>query len=494
MERIELAQKYVTEGREPKAVLQYFEEICRIPHGSGNTDEICEYLMNFAKTHGLECRKDEANNVVIRKPATPGYEQAKAVILQGHHDMVCEKTPESTHDFEKDPLDLYIDGEFLKARGTTLGGDDGIAVAIAMAALTEPDVIHPKLEVLLTSDEEIGLLGAQALDCSDLEGRMLINLDSEEEGTFLVGCAGGMHADVVLPVVREEKAGAAVVLTLSGLTGGHSGAEIDKNRLSASKAMGRLLLNLKNQVGYSLKAFEGGTRNNVIPSLSTATLVAEEADVEKVKAIAEEFRKELEKEYMGIEPNLSLTAEGTKTGSFSVLDADSLDKVLLLINMIPYGPAKMSGMIPGLVETSSNPGIVKLNENDFMIQTSIRSSVTGARDALADQICFLAKSVGASYEAAGVYPAWEYQENSRLRDLMVEKWEEETGKKPNVQVIHAGLECGLFCGKMEGLDCVSLGPDLRDIHSPKERLNIASVEKCWKYMKRVLEALAKQEG
>lgn len=475
------------ENCEPKRVFYYFEELCKIPHGSGNTKQISDYLADFAKEQGLEYVQDEMNNIVIYKPATPGYENAPTVIIQGHMDMVCEKRPDVEHDFTKDPLNISVKDGYVTANGTTLGGDDGIAVAYGLALLESKEIAHPALEVLITVDEEIGLLGAVGLDCGVLKGRRLINLDSEAEGSLWISCAGGLSGISRIPVKRVEAEGQKVKIKICGLMGGHSGAEIDKKRANANVLMGRFLYTLQKTAAYEIISMAGGQKDNAITRECTAELLAE--DAEAVKLCAEKVQKGLREEYTGSDEGI--TIEVTEQGSSKemVLHPTSREKVLFFLMEVPFGIQKMSGSIEGLVETSTNIGIMKLEEESFMGTSSVRSSVGAASDALSDKICYLTEFLGGTYTVQGAYPAWEYRKDSPLRDKMVEVYQDMYGQKPNVVAIHAGLECGLFYKKIDGLDCVSLGPNMKDIHTSEEVLDIASTERVWNYLVKVLEYL-----
>lgn len=475
------------ENCEPKRVFYYFEELCKIPHGSGNTKQISDYLVSFAKEHGLEYVQDDMNNVVIYKPATKGYEDAPAVILQGHMDMVCEKRPDIEHDFTKDPLNISVQDGYVTANGTTLGGDDGIAVAYGLALLESEDIAHPALEVLITVDEEIGLLGAEGIDCSVLKGKRLINLDSEAEGSLWISCAGGLSGISTIPVQRVEAEGQKAAVKITGLMGGHSGAEIDKKRANANVLMGRFLYSLQKETAYEIISLAGGQKDNAITREADAELLVE--DINAVKACAEKLQKGFREEYAGTDEKITVEITDLGAASAKVLHPTSREKVLFFLMEVPFGIQKMSGTIDGLVETSTNIGIVKLGEDEFLGSSSVRSSVEAAGAALSDKICYLTEFLGGEYTVQGAYPAWEYRKDSPLRDRMVEVYEEMYGEKPNVVAIHAGLECGLFYKKIEGLDCVSLGPNMKDIHTSEEMLDIASTERVWKYLVKVLEYL-----
>ncbi len=474
---------------EPKNVFHYFEEICRIPHGSGNTEQISQYLVDFAKEQGLSYVQDAMGNVTIRKEASPGYEDAPGVIIQGHMDMVCVKIPGSTHDLAKDGLRLEIlEDQYLSAKETSLGGDDGIAVAYGLALLAG-DYAHPALELLVTVDEEIGLLGAEGLDCSHIQGRQMINIDSEEEGKLLTSCAGGLSAISRIPVHYAEGEGVRCTVRIAGLTGGHSGAEIDKNRGNAIILMGRFLNSLKKKVDFEILSLNGGEKDNAIPRECTVQLLLTPGGEKALAEFGETLEKALQKEYYRTDDGISIDINCEGAAKEEVLIPTDREKVIFYLMHVPNGIQKMSGSIEGLVETSTNLGVCSLTKEEFYASSSVRSSVETARDALADKIAYLTEFLGGDYEANGVYPAWEYKADSPLRDLMARVYEEYYGEKPEMVAIHAGLECGLFYRKMPGLDCISLGPDMRDIHTTEEKLDIASTRRVWEYLLKVLAAM-----
>lgn len=404
-------------------------------------------------------------------------------------DMVCEKRPDVDHDFTKDPLNISVKDGYVTANGTTLGGDDGIAVAYGLALLESKDLAHPALEVLITVDEEIGLLGAEGFDCSVLKGKRLINLDSEAEGSLWISCAGGLSGISTIPVQRVEAEGQKAAVKITGLMGGHSGAEIDKKRANANVLMGRFLYSLQQETAYEIISLAGGQKDNAITREADAELLVE--DINSVKACAEKLQKGFREEYAGTDEGITVEITDLGVASAKVLHPTSREKVLFFLMEVPFGIQKMSGSIDGLVETSTNIGIVKLGEDEFLGSSSVRSSVEAAGAALSDKICYLTEFLGGEYTVQGAYPAWEYRKDSPLRDQMVEVYEEMYGEKPNVVAIHAGLECGLFYKKIEGLDCVSLGPNMKDIHTSEEVLDIASTERVWKYLVKVLESLKK---
>ncbi len=479
----------VLEKFQPERVLYYFEEICKIPHGSGNTKEISDYLVTFAREKGLICIQDESNNVIIKKGGSPGYEDSDPVILQGHMDMVCEKTPGSSHDFTKEGLKLFVEGDYIQARETTLGGDDGIAVAYCLAILEDDSLVHPPLEVVLTVDEEIGLLGANALDFSHLEGKTMINLDSEEEGIFFISCAGGTSSNSELPVRYQEGYGVPVRMKIHGLVGGHSGAEIHKNRANAHMLMGRALYELREKADFALSELSGGGKETAIARECSVLLLVQREDVEflhcEIKKLEESFRRE----YMGIEPELSIHVTVEEERKEPVLHPIDLEKILFYLNHIPNGVQKMSGVIPGLVETSNNLGVLKLTSQSFIASSAPRSSVESARDYVASKIQYLTEFLGGDYTSTGTYPAWEYKENSRLQKIMVKVYEQMYQQRPVVQALHAGLECGIFYNGIKDLDCVSIGPDIIDIHTTKEKMSISSVQRTYEYLLEVLKEL-----
>lgn len=474
---------------EPKEVFHYFEEICKIPHGSFNCGPIADYLVDFAKEHGLEHYRDEANNVIIVKEATPGYEDAPAVIIQGHTDMVCQKTPGSDFDFEKDALNLAVDGDLILAKDTTLGGDDGIAVAYGLAVLASNELEHPRVEVLLTSDEEVGLLGAEACDLSMLKGKMLINLDSEDEGIFLTSCAGGARANMDLPVSRVAKEGVAYEVTVQGLTGGHSGAEIHKGRANSSKLMGRLLFTVRNKAEFAIETLEGGQADNVIPRQTVATVIVEEADAEAFEAAVKEMEVIFQNEQSVADPDLNVKVVNLGKKEAKVLDRSSMTQALTVLTLLPDGVQAMSMQIPGLVETSLNLGIMKLEEEVLQLSSSVRSSVGSKKDYLLTQLRTLMEYVGGTMSTHGDYPAWEYVADSHLREVFAEAYKDIYGEEAKIEAIHAGLECGILSNKIEGLDCISLGPNMQGVHTTEERLSISSTERTWKLLVEALKRL-----
>lgn len=473
-------------GLEPANVFGYFEDICAIPHGSHNTKQISDYLVDFAKKNGLKYIQDETNNVILFGEGTCGMEDHDPVILQGHMDMVCDKDPGVTLDMATEGLDVTHDGNFVFAKGTTLGGDDGIAVAYGLALLADKTIPHPPLEIIITVDEEVGLLGANAIDLSMLKGRTLINLDSEDEGIFTVSCAGGAHAVISLPVERKAVYGPCIRLSVSGLQGGHSGAEIHKNRANANKVMGEFMSRIQNIMPLCLTSLSGGSKDNVIPHTCQATLVAMGIQLERINAIAETLQAEIREKYD--EPEASIQAFDVDALGGNSLSTESTAKVIGLMCAAPNGVQAWSKNIEGLVQTSLNLGIVKLGER-LSATFSVRSSVNAEKEELLEQLKTIAAFYEASFTVGGEYPAWEFKKDSRLRDIMVPVYKEMFGKDPEVLAIHAGLECGLFSEKLPGLDCISIGPQMHDIHTSREKLDIASTKRTWDFLLAVLKAL-----
>ena len=463
-----------------KRIFEFFEEISIIPHGSSHTEKIADYLVSFAKARGLYVRRDNANNVIIKKDATKGFEDRPTVILQGHTDMVLEKTATSGKDMLTEGLELYIDGDYLRAKDTTLGADDGIAIAYALALLDSEDIPHPPIEAIFTSDEEIGLLGAVALDPFDINGRIMLNIDSETEGIFTVGCAGGVRLDINLPTTYNDKKNNATKITVSGLKGGHSGVEINKGRENAAKVLAELLFKLNVSTRVKISSISGGNADNAIPRSAecVACISNKELLSDLINSIVEKYKP--------IEPDIMIKCEDL-TGDFSILSEEDSNSLISLLNDLPSGVIKMSEDIKNLVETSLNLGIMRSNESSVLITFSIRSSVGKEKEKLVTRVTKIAEDYGASYSTHGEYPAWEYKKDSHLRDIMCKIYRDMYNNDAKVIVIHAGLECGIFSDKLDGLDCVSIGPNNYDIHTTEERLSISSTIRVWTFIKEILK-------
>ena len=479
----------VLAGLEPAAVFDWFEKLCAIPHGSTHTRAISDFCMEFAKARGLRCRQDEANNVIIWKAASPGYEDHPGVILQGHLDMVCEKEPDCDIDFLTDGLRLAVDGDKVYAQGTTLGSDDGIAVAFALAILDSDTIRHPAMTAIFTTDEEIGMLGAAELDLSDVDARILLNVDSEVEGVLTVSCAGGATCTIAMPYLTAPASGTLYRVDVTGLAGGHSGVEIHKGRANANKVMGETLRLFRKAVPLRLAGVWGGTKDNAITRSAYALFVAPAEAETKFSSIAAAFQQELREHYGAADPEVTITCRPDNTGVAEVWDQNSTDQAIRLLNEVPNGVQAMSRDIEGLVETSLNLGIVKVTGDTLELTFSVRSSVGRDKEYLTTILRGIAENYGAVYFQKGDYPAWEYRKDSPLRDLMVKVYEEQYGKEPEVVAIHAGLECGLLAGKLPGLDSVSFGPNLSEIHTTRESMSVSSVARTWKYLLTILERL-----
>ncbi|MDD5935087.1 MAG: beta-Ala-His dipeptidase, partial [Clostridiales bacterium] len=428
-------------------------------------------------------------NVVIYKPATAGYEAHTPVILQGHMDMVCVQEPGHNHDFEKEGLELQLDGEWLTANKTTLGADDGIAIAYSLALLSDETISHPALEVVITTDEETGRDGAKALDCSILKGRNMINIDSEEEGNVLVSCAGGMRFSSELPLTPMEAEGTVLHVVADGLKGGHSGQEIDKNRTNAILLLARALNQLKESYDFLLIQMAGGDKDNAIPSFAECEILVKDEDAEKVLKALEDMNQVYHKELMAAEPNVKLTANSDGHKAITAIHPTQASKILFALMTTPNGIQTMSSTIPGLVESSLNLGIFDATGDTAVFHYSLRSSVSSYKYFMRDKLTMLFEFLQADTEGYSEYPAWEYKAESEFRDTFVKVFEQEYGHKPELTAIHAGLECGLISEKIPDIDIVSIGPDMQDIHSPKERLNIPSAIRVYKFLEKLLEVL-----
>ena len=471
---------------EPKSVFGYFEDICKIPHGSGNMDKISQFCVDFAKEHGLEYIQDDMKNVIIIKEATPGYEEVEPLILQGHLDMVCEKRPDKEKDFLTEGIDVCTDGENIWADGTTLGGDNGIAVAYGLALLADKELQHPRLEVVLTVDEETGLYGAEAIDMSILKGKKLINLDSEEEGIFTVGCAGGLTLACDIPMFTEEADGEVYELKVTGLLGGHSGAEIHKGRGNSNVILGRVLLAIGQKMGLEIIKMEGGSKDNAIPRNSVAEILVGAEDVQKLEKLVKEQEAILKNEFHASDAGVSLELAAKGTATVEVLDATSKVSALHALNNIPNGIQAYSMDIEGLVETSLNMGIMIQDSESLKMSFAVRSSIESAKNYLTDRVLLFVDMLGGNCEIKGDYPGWAYNPKSDLRETFIKVYREMYASEPVVEAIHAGLECGLFTKKIDGLDSISIGPNMHNVHTSEETLEVGSVQRTWEFLCRVI--------
>ncbi len=484
----------VLSSLEPHKVFEYFEEICSIPHGSSNTKKISDYLVTFAREHDLRYIKDQSNNVIIFKDGTPGYEASAPVMLQGHMDMVCEKGKDCNIDFERDGLELVLKDGIISANGTTLGGDDGIAVAYALAILDSSDIPHPPLEAVFTVDEEIGMLGAAAIDCSPLKSKIMLNLDSEDEGYLLVSCAGGVTAASHIPVSFIPAADKTLMsINISGLLGGHSGVEIDKNRANANILFGRILYTLNRKLSFNLVSIEGGLKDNAIVKTAVAVIAVNESDIQTVKDCVSHMEDLFKHEYVVSDPDIKVAAEITDSSSEAaandMMDNISTNRVIAALVNMPYGIQGMSSNIEGLVESSLNLGILKTTDTEVVLSYCVRSSIASRKQEMLDKITSLTELLSGYVTLTGDYPAWEYRQDSPLRDLMKDIFTEQYGREPVIQALHAGVECGLFAGKIPDLDCVSFGPDMKDIHTTNESMDVESVKRTWECTLEILKRL-----
>jgi dipeptidase D len=475
----------------PYDVFKYFEEITQIPRGSGNEKGISNYLVAFAKELNLEVIQDEALNVIIKKPGTIGYENAPTIIIQGHMDMVNEMNQGTDHDFDKDPLKLRIEGDMLYATDTTLGADNGIAMAYAMALLASKDIPHPPVEVLMTTDEETGMSGAMALRPEDINGRILINIDSEEEGKLLVSCAGGVRTTAALNIAWEkaDESLISAAIKVRGLKGGHSGMEIHKGRGNSNKIMGRILYDIINTVDFNLASLNGGAKNNAIPREADAVIVFNSNDMDSVKAKVNEWNEILKNEYKVSDPDVNVQLDANVNKQEKVFTKETTKKAIHLAYLIPSGIQTMSMEIAGLVQSSTNLGVVTTDENKVFFDSATRSSISSFKLDLVNQTRIAAESLGAEFSTQADYPDWQYDADSKIRKVFEKVYKDLTGNEPEIVAIHAGVECGLFKEKFGEIDMISFGPNLYDVHTPDEHLSISSTERMWDYLLAVLKEI-----
>ena len=476
---------YLIQNRKPASIFRFFEEICAIPHPSYHEEKIADYLCAFAAERGLECYRDSLHNVLIKKPATPDRVNDAPLMFQGHTDMVCVKTADCTIDFMKDGLELYLDGDFLRAKGTTLGADDGIAVAIMLALLDGELSSHPALECLFTSSEEVGLDGAEGFDYSKISARKMINMDSEDLGIITAGCAGGLRSTLTKTCSPVPFAGECLTVTVNGLFGGHSGVDIASGRANANKLMGRLLSKWQKAEGVvHLVSLNGGSKDNAIAAICEAVIAT--SNVEATSALLNNTAAEIAAELAKDDKNFSLTVASTKAPEtmFSATDSAQLIAILAVVD---NGIKEMNYNIKNLPEWSRNLGVITTEGNEVELTFSSRSAIESRLDASIDELDTLALITGCTAKHYSRYPGWDYAPVSPLRDLYARAYREITGKDATVDVIHAGLECGIIVSKLEGLDVISVGPDMRDVHSPDERLNLSSVETFWKTIEKLVE-------
>ncbi len=484
--------KYILEDQEPKLVWHYFEEICAIPHGSYHTDEISNYLVDFAKSHDLKYNQDELGNVVIYKPATPGHEAAAPLVLQGHMDMVLEKNSDVDIDMEKEGLTLHTEGEYLMAGGTTLGGDDGIAVAMMLAACADDTLVHPALECVITVNEETGMEGANGLDGSLITGRRMLNIDSEAEGILTVGCAGGAEMEFTFPVEKSKKEGRILHLEITGLQGGHSGVEINQGRGNADILMGRLLERIARKAEIRLINIEGGTKDNAIVRESFAdVLVSFDADEQAILRQIEKFGKQITKEYEIADPGVKVDYDWKSSDEqVQVLSKKDTKKIIFFLMVVPNGMLETVAGQGNMPQTSLNLGILRTEEEAVKAIFLCRSSINSQKKYLVRRLETVAELFDAKVECNSEYPAWEFKPESDFRSLLENIYEKMNGKKPVLDITHGGLECGLLADKVKGLDCVSVGPDMIGIHTPGEKLSMPSTKRTWEFVVEAMKELA----
>lgn len=476
---------------EPMEVFGYFEEITKIPRGSGNERGISNYLVEFAKKNNLEVIQDEAMNIIIKKPGTSGYENSKTVIIQGHMDMVNEKNKDTVHDFDRDPLKLRVIEDMVYATGTTLGADNGIAIALSMALLTSKDIPHPPLEVLITTEEETGMGGAMALDCNKLNGKYLINIDSEEEGKLLVSCSGGVRMIQRLKINWENPAPNMIpyLLSVTGLRGGHSGMEINKGRGNSNKIIGRLLNDISTEIDFSLASVNGGAKMNAIPREADALIMINSSDFSKLEEKVANWNTILKNELRTPDPNVKIILDKSNEKIEKVFSKETKEKAIASLVLIPNGIQSMSMDIAGLVESSTNLGVVVTTDSLVECQSAIRSSVRSLKYNILSQARMAAKVISAEINIDSDYPEWQYNPDSQLKSLFERVYKEKFHREAEITAIHAGVECGLFGEKIEGLDMISIGPNLYDVHTPEEHLSISSTQRTWDYLCSVLKEM-----
>ena len=472
-------------------IFYHFNEISKIPRGSGNEKQISDYLINFGRNLGLECIQDRALNVIIKKSATKGYEKAPVVIIQGHMDMVCEKNSDKIHDFTKDPIELIVNGDYIYANKTTLGGDDGIALAYAMAILEDNTIEHPALEVLITSDEEAGMSGALAIQPNYINGKIVLNIDSEEEGKLLVSCAGGIRTKSTLPIqwLDKKENTKEYTIAIKGLKGGHSGTDINLEKGNSNKLMGRLLKEITNEIKLNLVSLNGGSKNNAIPREAEAVVSINSADEKKIIDLKTKVCENLKKEFSKKDSDLRIYLLEYEKSVEKVFSDDTTVKAIKLLYMYPNGVNTMSSEIEGLTESSTNLGVITTNENDIEYDSAVRSSVFSLREEIVERNKCITEIIGGTFITNAGYPAWPYKTDSKIRDICKDIYFKMYGKEAEVVAIHAGVECGILKEKLGDLDMISFGPDIIDIHTPNEHISISSACRCFEYLLEVLKEI-----
>ncbi|MCE5222172.1 MAG: aminoacyl-histidine dipeptidase [Clostridium sp.] len=479
--------KNITDER----IFYHFKEISKIPRGSGNEKQISDYLLNFGRNLGLDCIQDVALNVIIKKPASKGYEKAPVVIIQGHMDMVCEKNSDKEHDFTKDPIKLIVKGDYIYADKTTLGGDDGIALAYAMAILEDNTIEHPALEVLITTDEEAGMSGALAVQADYINGKIVLNIDSEEEGKLLVSCAGGIRTKSTLPIewIDKKENTKEYTLIIKGLKGGHSGTDINLGKGNSNKLMGRLLKEITNKIKLNLVSLNGGSKNNAIPREATAVVSINSTDEKNLMDLKTKVCENLKKEFSKKDSNLGIYLLECENSVGKVFSDDTTTKTINLLYMYPNGVNTMSSDIEGLTESSTNLGVVTTNQNEVEYDSAVRSSVFSLREEIVERNKCITEILGGTFTTNAGYPAWSYKTDSKIREICKKVYSKMYGKEADIFAMHAGVECGILREKLGDLDMISFGPDIIDIHTPVEHMSISSTRRCFKYLLEVLKEI-----
>lgn len=478
---------------QPEKVMQFFYEINQIPRESGNEKEISDYLVRFAKDHDFEVYQDDSLNVLITKNATEGYENVPGVVIQGHMDMVCEKNADTVHDFTKDPIEIIVDGDHLRANGTTLGADNGIAMAMGLAILDDASLKHPKIELLITTDEEVGMTGAINFDSSKLTGKYFLNLDSEEEGEFVVSCAGGLKASINLPVQKMTIPMDGLIckeISIKKLIGGHSGVEIDKCRANAIKLTGRILCKLDAAIDFHLVDIQGGRKDNVIPRETFTTIVLPQNQEDAFDAILDDVSQQISNEYRTSDPDIEIVSETLDVGTeIEVIADENLEKALFLLLNLPNGIQTMSYELVGFVESSLNIGKIAIEDDHIVYLFAVRSSVRSIKYHITDQLEMFAKHCNAEFIKTAEYPEWPLKKESYLLAKAKEIFENRFGKEPMVKSLHAGVESGVFLEKRPEMEAISLGPDMQAVHSPNEWVSISSIQRTYAYILELLESI-----
>ncbi len=485
--------EYKITGYKPEKLFHFFEDVCAIPRGSGNEKGISDFLVKFAKDRGLWVYQDDSYNVIIKKGASKGAEDKAPVMLQGHIDMVCDKRAGVDHDFEKEGIELVVKDGVLSANGTTLGADNGVAVALMMMVLDDEDIKHPPVECVFTTEEEVGLNGAQALDKSRITARTMINMDSEEEGIATISCAGGLRVRLARPVERRPADGSLVQIRIKGLLGGHSGTDIDKERQNANILMARMVEHLMKHTDGKLVTFAGGTKENAITRECEASLIyAEKAEAEKAEKLACELAGTLSEEISPFEPDFACEVAVEEGQSVSALGDGDARALVSAIRLAPNGVYRRNIKMDGFVVVSSNMGVVRAGEKELVIVVSPRSSVASLQEDTKARFALLADTFGFTADYSGEYPGWDFKEDSRIREVFKESYRELYGAELKVEALHAGLECGLFSDAIPGLDAIAVGPTLNNVHTPEENLPLDSFERFYMLLKDVLKRLAEK--